>query len=223
MSGLSTGTSQPAVGGSTLALALDMGCYEILTPSDPAYPGHVNSSASSTEGALSPGGKRRGGVCVQLWTRELGERLVQQYQQYIQQQLSRQGALDLQDELGRDNSFEDEAAPYMLHGRLGALQEHHQPLQQQHPHLGLGGLRQLSVGRSSSRALGGVTGGHVADYGDRQQLGASRRLQQQQQHSPPHAGMVGRSASMTVPHSWQQMTSSLFGVGVMHPESDSDG
>lgn len=220
-SGLSTETSQlPAVGGSTLALALDMGCYEILTPSDPAYPGHVNSSGSSTKGAHGPlQGKHRGAVCVQLWTRELGERLVQQYQQYIQQQLSRQGALDLQDELGRDNSF-DEEAPYMLHGRLGALQEHHQPLQQQHPHLGLGGLRQLSVGRSSSRSLG-VSGGHVVEYGDRQ-LSASSRRQQQQQHSP-RAGMMGRSASMTVPHSWQQMTSSLFGVGVMHPEGDTDG
>jgi hypothetical protein len=111
----------------------------------------------------------------------------------------------------------------MLHGRLGALQEQQHPAlhQQQHPHLGLGaGLRQLSVGRSSNRSLGGA-GGHVVDAGDRQ-LGASRKQQLQQQHSP-RAGMVGRSASMTVPHSWQQMTSSLFGVGLVHPDSEPDG
>jgi hypothetical protein len=209
---MSEGSQLPSTASSNLAVALDMGCYEVLNPSDPAYPGRRNSSSSGDTRADGKDGRHKGAPCVQLWTKELGDKLVHQYQQYIQLQLSRQGDLDLPEE-GLENSF-DEEAPYMAHARLGALQ--HQERLQQQQRQGLAGLRQLSVlGRSSSRSLGGPSG-YGAEFGG--QLG---RRQQQQQRSPH--GMVGRSASMTVPHSWQQMTSGLFGVGVVPAGGTSEG
>jgi hypothetical protein len=208
---MSEGSQLPSTASSNLAVALDMGCYEVLNPSDPAYPGRRNSSSSGENRANGQGNGRQGAPCVQLWTKELGDKLVHQYQQYIQLQLSGQGELDLPEE-GLDNSF-DEEAPYMAHARLGTRQhQHQQRLQQQQQ--GLAGLRQLSVvGRSSSRSLGGP-GGYGGELG-----GQPGRKQQQQS---PH-GVVGRSASMTVPHSWQQMTSSLFGVGVVPAGGASEG
>lgn len=206
VSGFSDASSQlPSTTRSTLAVALDMGCYEVLTPSDPAYPDRTNSST------CSPLGKSKGTACVQLWTRELGDKLVQQYQQYIQLQLSRQGDLDLPEE-GLDNSF-DEEAPYMMHARLGAVQaqqaekaHQHQHQHPQQPHLGLAGLRQLSMVGRGSRGLGSQSG-QLSEY---YSGGLSKKHQQQSPH-----GLVGRSASMTVPHSWQHISSSLFGVGTM--------
>lgn len=210
---MSEASQLPSSTTSNLAVALDMGCFEVLKPSDPAYPGRCNSSSGGGDNrADGKDSRRKGAPCVQLWTKELGDKLVHQYQQYIQLQLSRQGDLDLPEE-GLDHSF-DEEAPYMAHARLGALQHQHQErLQQQHQ--GLAGLRQLSVvGRSSSRSLGRPSG-----YGT--EFGGQLSRKQQQQQSPH--GVVGRSASMTVPHSWQHMTSSLFGVGVVPTGGASEG
>jgi len=196
-----------------------MGCYEVLSPADPAYPHYgTNSSGSGTGNTAGTSSKQHTAIgCVQLWTKDLGDKLVQQYQMYIQQQLTRQPSLGTEEGLELDNSF-DEEAPYMARARRAAQQQHHlqqqlqsssqhqhqHQLQQQHSL----GLRQLSVaGRTSSQRVGG--GGAVGPG----TLGhSSSRQQQQQQH-----GLAGRSMSMTIPYSWQQVTSTLFGLGSIQP------
>jgi hypothetical protein len=215
-----------------------MGCYEVIsTPLQPTYPA-INSSVNarstntsrgnsfcltvapsqgSTAAAVLAGVRYGGGTpSVALWTRELGDRLVQQYQQYIQQQLTQQDSMTGDED--RDNSF-DESSPYMVHmhaalqqqqqQRLDGLYPHHHTHHNHHqqqqglPHSGLSSrhpsLSARSHVSSSSKAAGVRRSGGSADM--------LTKHQQQQQH----LGLVGQSA-MTVPGAWQQIASSLFGV-----------
>lgn len=197
--------------GPDLALALDMGAYEVLSPGDPAtYAGGRNSSSSD------------GAACVQLWTRELGDRLVQQYEQYIQHQITRHSSLGAEDE---DNSF-DEEAPYMVsagaHGQHQQQQHHHQP----------GGLRQSSADRagrglqSTSKSFGGGGGDAAVSGTHRMRSLHSQQSQQHHHHQQDHHrqhqhSVVGRSASMTM--GWGQVASSLFGVGTVPAASMGGG
>jgi hypothetical protein len=216
-----------------------MGCYEVLTPplyqtcpginastaarSNTASRGNsfcltVTPSEGSTAVPAVPSGLRysSGTPSVALWTRELGDRLVQQYQQYIQQQLTQQGSMAGDED--RDNSF-DESSPYMVHVHAAMQQQqqqqhldglyshrhhHHHQQQQQQQGLSQPGSRQPSLSAKSHVSSSSKAAGIKRSSGSADLL--TKHHQQQQ------LGLVGRSASLTLPGAWQQIASSLFGV-----------
>lgn len=162
------------------------------------------------------------------WTKELGDKLVAQYQQYLQQQISSGRDLTLlnpEDGTGCEDNFDDydEEAPYTL-GRLQKPQKMLQGNNRPHAHQQQQGMQQGGVSASGSsrnqqqqrppaaRSNSGSFGkGPLGSLG----VGTAGSGWHQKEHQKEHHGLVGRSASMTVPHSWQAMTSSLFGVGVV--------
>lgn len=177
---------------SKAAIALDMGAYELLSPADPAHP--ANAAAN--------GRRQRAVASVQLWTKELGDKLVAQHQAYMQQQL--QESLDANEGLELEASV-DEEAPYMVAVRnssganaAGGLRA--QPLQQQP----LGTLHTTAgslTGSSLKPAAAGVSS-----------VPAQRQLS---------GVLVRRSASGMLPSAWQQLSLGLFGVGAVGRASGS--
>ena len=172
------------------------------------------------------------------WTKELGDKLVAQYQQYLQQQISSGRDLSMlnpEDETGCEDNNScgdcDEEAPYTL-GRhhhpkphKGILQgnSHQQQQQQQQQGMQQGGASASGNGRNqqqqqqqrppAGRSNSGSFG--KSPFGGLSGLGVGSPAPGGGRYHKEHHGLVGRSASMTVPHSWQAMTSSLFGVGVV--------
>lgn len=202
------------------AVALDMGCYEVV-------PGAGGSASAASAAAAAASGST-----YILWTGEMGGKLVQQYQQYLQQQLhtpERDGHFNFHGQpfsLANGSAYDLEQPPSSTYGSYTGSA--FSP--EDHQQYGDGQYGDRQYGKRVSRRHGRqhtsgqpqtLRGASNAGLSLRQQLRAMQRERLGFSGRGDHSvGLGGKVEWVQKPRGWwQQLTRSVLGIGVIEQGS----
>lgn len=203
-------TLLPAARPAEYAVAFDMGCYEVL----PAATAAAGSGGGVTgPSAMHRGSSSSGRETIPLWGNELGLRLVEQYQRYLQELLQQQAGVSGNDSIRFSPSSEDGFASAVGGGRSGQSDGHSAlfSMDDEQPYMLHSYLRTLSQARPPSEnqeQLGDLQrhyphgGQHMQD----DELASDDLDEQQQKGTYGHKGLGG---------GLRRLTHGILGIGVL--------
>jgi hypothetical protein len=214
------------------AVALDMGCYEIINPA--AKNPNTAAAAAAARGELAAAAasiSSSGSSSCMLWTGEAGGKLVQHYQQYLQGQLQLNHPASANGHtasLGSNRSF----ASYPAAAAAGRARYSYSFHDEEQPFDGLSPSNSSAAGgsrmqphvmanrqQSITAALSGLRRNSLTMVGLGIPGSNSSKLHKGSVDSSSVSSRSRRVSAVRRPRGWwQQLIRGLFGIGVVEEE-----
>jgi hypothetical protein len=188
-------------------VAFDMGCYEVLP---------ATTATAAGAGIMQRDSGSSGRDVIPLWGYDLGLRLVEQYQQYLQELLQQQPGVSSGNDSTRFSPPSDDGFASAAGGVRSGQSDQHSALfstDDEHPYMLASYLCTLSQARPPSESQEQL--GHLQRHflhGDQHMQDeelASTDLEEQQQRAHGHKGLGGGI---------RRLTHGLLGIGVLQQQ-----